>query len=648
MEIKILNLKLRNFKGVKELEINFDCKNTNIYGANATGKTTVFDAFKWLFFDKDSNDRKDFNIKTLDSDNNPIHFLEHEVEATLIIDGIDTTFKKVLQEKWVKKRGQTEQEFSGHETNYWIDEVPVKKKDYEEKINSLIPESLFKLITDPSYFNNQLKWTERRELLINISGANISDDEILDSKEEFKILKNNLDGRSIDDYKKVVQAKIKDLNKQKETIPVRIDELTNTLITEHEIDYEKIEKEKAEYNQQLQAIELEMTDVQAKAKENMRIADQLAAAKKELSDFKLKKETEYSQKYSSDLINLQNEKRVIESKIRYRQDEYSDRLLKIQQDQKRKAELYKKWDDVSNMKLEFDPNSFICPTCKREYETDKIEEMKKQFENNLNVHKKSEQDAINKEGQAINLRLDENTKAREQIQQELPELNNNLDEITNRIAELEKAKENDTSFDITSLPEYNNKISEIEKLEEKVKNLTNGDISYLQNRKLKISEEINKLNKILNEREIQEKTKERITELQNEEENISKKIQELEGEQYALEEFTKTKVELLENAINSKFEIVKFRLFDTQINGGLVECCDTLVNGVPYADVNNAHKILAGLDIINTLIKFYNTSAPIFIDNRESINKIYKIDTQIISLIVTTDSKLRIEVEEHE
>ena len=644
MEIKILNLKLRNFKGVKELEINFDCKNTNIYGANATGKTTVFDAFKWLFFDKDSNDRKDFNIKTLDSNNNPIHFLEHEVEATLIIDGIDTTFKKVLQEKWVKKRGQTEQEFSGHETNYWIDEVPVKKKDYEEKINSLIPESLFKLITDPSYFNNQLKWTERRELLINISGANISDDEILDSKEEFKILKNNLDGRSIDDYKKVVQAKIKDLNKQKETIPVRIDELTNTLITEHEIDYEKIEKEKAEYNQQLQAIELEMTDVQAKAKENMRIADQLAAAKKELSDFKLKKETEYSQKYSSDLINLQNEKRVIESKIRYRQDEDSDRLLKIQQDQKRKAELYKKWDDVSNMKLEFDPNSFICPTCKREYETDKIEEMKKQFENNLNVHKKSEQDAINKEGQAINLRLDENTKAREQIQQELPELNNNLDEITNRIAELEKAKVNDTSFDITSLPEYNNKISEIEKLEEKVKNLTNGDISYLQNRKLEISEEINKLNKILNEREIQEKTKERITELQNEEENISKKIQELEGEQYALEEFTKTKVEFLENAINSKFEIVRFRLFDTQINGGLVECCDTLVNGVPYADVNNAHKILAGLDIINTLIKFYNTSAPIFIDNRESINEIYKIDTQIISLIVTTDPKLRIEV----
>lgn len=644
MQIKIYSLKLKNFKGIKDLEIKFNCQNTNIYGANATGKTTVFDAFKWLFFDKDSNDRKDFNIKTLDSNNKPIHFLEHEVEAILVIDGVDMTFKKVLQEKWVKARGQSEREFSGHETNYWIDEVPVKKKDYEEKINSLIPESLFKLITDPSYFNNQLKWTERRELLINISGANISDEEILNSKEEFNVIRENLEGRSIDDYKKVVQAKIKELNKQKETIPIRIDELTNTLITEHEIDYKKVEIEKDELNKQLQVIETEMTDVQTKAKENMKIADQLSIAKKELSDFKLKKETEYSQRYSSDLINLQNEKRIIESKIRYRQDEDSERLLKIQQDQKRKEELYKKWDEVSNTKLEFDPNSFVCPACKREYDADRKQEIQKQFEDNLNLHIKNEQENINKEGQAINLRLDENAKAREKIQQEIPELNNKLNEINNKITEIEKAKENDNSFDVTSFPEYSNKIKEIEELEEKVKNLTNGDISYLQNKKAEINEEINKLNKILNEKETQDKTKQRIEELQNKEEEISKQIQELEGKQYALEEFTKTKVELLENAINSKFEIVKFRLFDTQINGGLIECCDTLVNGVPYADVNNAHKILAGLDIINTLIKFYNTSAPIFIDNRESINEIYPINTQIISLIVTTDTQLRIEV----
>lgn len=644
MEIKLFNLRLKNFKGIKELNIDFEGKNTNIYGANATGKTTIFDAFKWLFFDKDSNDRKDFNIKTLDKNNDPIHYLEHEVEATLIVDGQDITFKKMLQEKWVKKRGQEQQEFSGHETNYWIDEVPIKKKDYEEKINSLIPESLFKLITDPSYFNNQLKWTERRELLINISGTTISDDEILDTKEEFKTLKNNMQGRSIEDYKKVVQAKIKDLKQEKETIPVRIDELTNTLITEHDIDYDKIEKDKAKANEQLQQIETAMTDIQTKAAENMKITGELTKAKNELEDFKLKKQTEHSQKYSLELVNLENEKNLLESKIRNKQTEDSERKLKIEQDQEKKAELYKKWDEVSKLTLEFDPNSFICPTCKREYDTDKKEEIKKQFEDNFNSHKKSEQEAINKEGQTINIRLDENTKAREQLQKEIEGLNSKLKETNTKIEELEKAKEKNVDFDITSLPEYNEKIKEIEILEEKVKNITSGeDITNLQNRKIEINEEINKLNKTLNEKETQEKTKERIEELKDKEETISKNIQDLESQQFALEEFTKTKVELLENAINSKFEVVKFRLFDVQINGGLVECCDTLVNGVPYSDVNNAHKILAGLDIISTLIKFYNTSAPIFIDNRESINEIYNIDTQIISLIVTTDSKLRME-----
>lgn len=644
MEIKLYSLKLKNFKGIKEFQIDFNCKNTNIYGANATGKTTIFDAFKWLFFDKDSNDRKDFNIKTLDANNKPINFLEHEVEAILVVDGVNMTFKKILKEKWVKKRGQSEQEFSGHETEYYIDEVPIKKKDYEEKINSLIPESLFKLITDPSYFNNQLKWTERRELLINISGANITDDEILNSNEEFKILQDNLEGRTIEDYKKVLQAKVKELNKQKETIPVRIDELTNTLITEHEIDYSKVEKEKADYNKELQEIELKMTDVQAKTKENMNMANQLTIAKRELEEFKLQKEKEHLQRYSLDIANLESEKSILETKLRSKDTEDKDRLLRIEQDTKRKEELYKKWDEVTNEKLEFDPNSFICPTCKREYDSDKQEEMKKQFEDNFAAHKKSEQDSINAEGKAINIRIEENTKARETLGQEIKDTLNKLEDINKKLEELKAERDKNQTFDVTTLPEYTEKHKQVVDLEEKVNNLTSEDISQFQNRKTEISEEINKLDKTLNERDTQIKTKERIAELESQEEQIATQIQELEGQQFAIEEFTKAKVELLENAINSKFELVKFRLFDTQINGGLVECCDTLVNGVPYADVNNAHKILAGLDIINTLIKFYNTSAPIFIDNRESINEIYNIDTQIISLIVTTDSKLRIEV----
>lgn len=644
MQIKISNLKLKNFKGIKNLEINFEGKNANIYGKNATGKTTVFDAFKWLFFDKDSSDRKDFNIKTLDENNKPIHFLEHEVEAILLIDGVDMTFKKMLKEKWVTKRGETQQEFSGHETSYWIDEVPVKKKDYEEKINSLVPESLFKLITDPLYFNKQLKWQERREILTNISGNQITDEEILNANEEFKTLQQNLNGRSIEDYNKVVTSKIKDLNKEKEKIPIRIDELTNTLITEHDINYEELEKEKANCKVEIQKIDAEMTDIQTRAKENMKKADQLAAAKNELNTLKLKLETEHSKQQSEATIKLESEKAILESRKRNLAAELEERKQKVENAESSKQELYKKWDELLNTKLEFDPNSFICPTCKREYPAEKKEELKGAFINNFNEHKESEKQRINKEGQALNSVIEENRNKIEEIQETIQKTEKELLDINTKLEENAKEQSNIGPFDVTKLPQYQEKIKQVEELQTAISKIVQSDTTEISNKKAKLVDQINEIDKKLNERDTQEKTKARIEELEAEEESISQKVQELEAQQYQIEEFTKTKVELLENAINSNFEIVRFRLFDTQINGGLVECCDTLVNGVPYADVNNAHKILAGLDIIKTLSRFYNTSAPIFIDNRESINSLHTISAQIISLIVTTDFQLRIEV----
>lgn len=644
MEIRIYNLRLKNFKGIKELDIVFGGKDANIYGRNATGKTTIFDAFKWLFFDKDSNDRKDFNIKTLDENNNPIHYLEHEVEATLIVDGQDINFKKMLKEKWVKKRGQEQQEFSGHETSYWIDEVPIKKKDYEEKINSIIPENLFKLITDPLFFNNQMSWKERRELLIHISGSTITDEQILSSNSEFSILKDNLEGRTIEDYSKVLYAKIKELNNEREKIPVRIDELTKTLITEHNIDYEELEKQKSVLNDELKTIETEMMDIQARAKENIKKADQLGIVKNELNNLKFRLEVEHNNKYSQDMMNLQNEKVLVENKLRNNREEYENCIQKIEQDTSRKTVLYQKWDEVNKLTLEFDPDTFICPTCKRVLETEQIEEKKKEMELNFNNHKKMEKDAINTEGQTINVRVQENTIKKEQLQTEIKQLEERLNKICTELENAEKQKSGIEDFDVTSLPEYQEKLKEVEKLQEFVNQMVTDDTTEIQNKKSNIIENINNIDKQLNERNVQEKTKARIEELEKQEEEIAQKVQELESQQFQIEEFTKTKVELLENAINSNFEIVNFRLFKTQINGGLEECCDTLVNGVPYSDVNNAHKIIAGLDIIKTLTKFHNRTAPIFIDNRESINDLCPIDTQVISLVVTDDATLRMEV----
>lgn len=112
------------------------------------------------------------------------------------------------------------------------------------------------------------------------------------------------------------------------------------------------------------------------------------------------------------------------------------------------------------------------------------------------------------------------------------------------------------------------------------------------------------------------------------------------------EEFIRTKVELLEGSINNKFAgSISFKLFNKQINGGLNECCEATVNGVPFSNANTASQINAGLSIVNTLCNHFDVQAPIFIDNAESVNKIGETDSQLIKLIVSLDNTLKVEVE---
>ncbi|MBO0558966.1 hypothetical protein EXQ37_03785 [Clostridium botulinum] len=152
------------------------------------------------------------------------------------------------------------------------------------------------------------------------------------------------------------------------------------------------------------------------------------------------------------------------------------------------------------------------------------------------------------------------------------------------------------------------------------------------------------IDKLLATEEINNKNKNRIAELEDLEKELSSKIAKLEGQEILAEEFIRTKVELLEEKVNSKFKYVKFKMFKDQINGGLEECCEPLVGGVPFtSNLNTAAKINAGIDIINTLSRFYGVRAPIFIDNRESVNKLIETDSQIINLFVSEDKELRIE-----
>ena len=644
MEIKLMKMKLRNFKGIKDLEINFEGKNTNIYGANATGKTTIFDAFKWVFFNKDSSNRTKFSIKTLDKDNKVIHFLEHEVEIVLNIDGINTTFKKMYIENWVKHRGQEEQELSSHENKYWIDDVPVIQKEFNERVNNLIPESLFKMITDPLYFNETMSEDERKEVLMSIANINTNDEEIMSRYEEYKTILDNLNGRTINGYTKVLKEGIKKLNENKKYIPIRIDELSKGLITNEETDYTKLENEKNNLNKQIDALDEELTNIEIIAQRNAQKVGNLTGKKQELRELQFKLEIENSNKYSSKVIKLENEKSITEGRIRNTSSELKQLLIENEKQEIEINKLREEWYQAENEQLEIDERNFICPTCAREYPEERINEIREKAKQDFNKKQEDKKNNINENGQARKIIVEKNKLRISELEDNLKKYNDELTEINSKLKENEENQKNVKPFDINEVPEYKEKLAEIEKLQKEVDELVSGDTTLIKTRKAEIKAKYDEIDKLLKAKEEQENIKSRIKEYEDEEVEISNKINELEHQVFLIEKFSKLKVDLFENAINSHFSLVKFKLLTENMNGAIEETCIATVDGVPFNDINNAKKITAGLDIINTLAKFKGKSAPIFIDNRESINELYNIDTQIISLIVTNDPVLRIEV----
>jgi DNA repair exonuclease SbcCD ATPase subunit len=659
MEIKILNLKINNFKGIKKLEVNFG-QTTNIYGENATGKTTIFDAFTWLLFDKDSSNKKDFNIKTLDKNGQTIHGLEHSVEAQLEVDERPLNLRKVYTEKWVKQRGAAEKVFSGHETNYWINEVPVKKNEYQSKINSLIDENIFKLITSPSFFNQSLDWRDRRKTLLEIVG-DVSDQDVIDSKKELSRLSTLLQDKTLEELRTMIAGQKKRSNGQLKSIPIRIDELGRSIpILDTDVDYKGLEQEKKDLQIIVNNLEKDLTDQRKIAldlmnnfkKKQANIAskrNELNRLETEIIKESYKKANELQRRKEHNEITLESHKSAIKNseKSIKQNNELIDKI------NNKLAELRTEYSNIVKETFEApDRDNFICPTCKQLLPDESIEKQIKTLEENFLADKMSRLENINRIGKAeaekIN-DLKESIKKYEENISKYTEADELLRKDLLAIEEelkLEEAKAKQVNYE--SDERYQALKSEIKALEEEFENTDTSyevDASDLINKKQNCSNKISEINKILNNKQVISDTKKRIAELEKEQMDIANKVLDLEGQEYLAEQFIRTKVDMLESRINDKFSQVNFKMFNEQINGALVECCDTLIKGVPFQDANNAAKINAGVDIINTLTAHYKITAPIFVDNREAVNKLIPTDSQVINLIVSDDKVLRVEAE---
>lgn len=647
--IKLLNLKLTNFKGIKSFELKPNGQNIIVFGDNATGKTTLFDAFVWLLFDKDSHNQKDFSIKTM-VDGKVQHNLNHEVEAEFLVDNQILTLKKVFTEKWTKKRGSVAKEFTGHTTDYFINGVPRKKKEYTDKVDEIVDEDVFKLLTSPSYFNEQLHWKERRATLLSIAG-DISDEDVISSNKNLTKLSEILGKRSIDDHKKVIAAQRKTINDELERIPIRIDEINRNMPNVEGLSQSAIKTLIDKLNAEIDEKNAKISD--------LRNGGGVNELKMQISDIDLmisKVRNEHEQQGQTEVYKLQAKVQEEESNVRLLNAEIENQkyLIELKKDkiselEKQANKKRKEWSDVNESTFEHEQEC-ICPTCGQDLPQEQLDEARDKALNNFNRTKAETLEKIIKEGKSIKaqqLELIEQVEILERdlikAQDQLEVKKADLEKIQTKLKEVQqevKPIESNTTYMhlVGQKQELNEKIASILTDNQVAIKGVETEIIELKTKLLTAQENLAKLNTL-------EKSKERISELEAQEKSLAVEFERLEEELYLAEEFIRTKVNMLTDKINSKFKYARFKLFEEQINGGLTEVCETTYKGVPYSSgLNNAARINVGLDIINTLSKNYGVQAPIFIDNAESVTSLIDIESQIISLIVSEkDKELRVE-----
>lgn len=652
-KVTLKSLTLTNFKGEQSRTTVFDPLSTMIAGDNGLGKSRHFDAFIWLLFGKDKEGRDNFEVKTR-IDGEELHNVECSVVGVLDVDGEEISLKRELSEKWVKPRGQVESVLKGNETLCWVNDVPMKVGEYQQRVKSIIDETVFKLITNPAFFFT-LKWQDQRDILFQLAGT-VDDNEIASTNPAFAELLDRLSGKSLADFKKELSARKKRLKADLEEIQPRIDQ-THKLMPES-TDFDVIEAEIAGIDKEIADIERAISDVAERTRQ------QYEAVQKKQGEINSLKSRQQkilfdAQSASKEEAHKANSKRNdLLAQIRTLTAETEGgevRALYLKKSnlnaeaEKLTAEadaLRKKWYEVNATEY---TSKTTCAHCGQELP----DSMKSEALNMFKSHKQGELDAINEKGKGIKEQID---LAISRIQKLEADIVRESDILNNKKAELEilnselgaitEVKEEEVKPE--NIKEYTDLARQIADLEAELKACegqvhTDSTEAY-QAKKKELSVTRDGLMAKLSDRGRIEQFTQQIADLEARGKELAQQIADAEREEYTITQFNKAKIYECEKRINSMFSLVTFKLFDYNIEDSKkenpIECCIPLVRGRYYASTNTADQVNAGIDVINTLSQFHGVSAPIFIDGRESVNEILATESQIINLVVTTDKEL--------
>ena len=659
--IIIKSIHMVNFRAFLDKKIEFNSNEINIKGMNATGKSTIAIAFNWLLFGKDQFGRTDFEVKHLTESGDPLHQVDTEVSAKLLVgeDSLNmhkVALKKVFHEKWTKPKGKAIPVFSGHETLYYWNEVPVTMREYNTKIeNELCPEDLFRLLTNPLRFPT-MPWQAQRKLLFEIAG-DVSDTEVASQKKAWAELFNKINGRkTLEEYRREIAMEKRKTKDDLDKIPARIDEVAKTIPVVEE-DWAAIEKNINEKSDSIKTIDKEISDISASMEKQFEQyrSKQIEINKKRstLQSIELKWQNNISDKLTN-LLAKENENKIRIKDIDDELQRIDRSVANLDQEkqgmEKDRDELRRQYHEIVKEKeVFFLDKEFVCPTCKRPLDADDIDAKKKELMAQYNTNKVERVNKNISQGKDLTCQIDN-------ISKKITEYNEKVDHLKKELSGLEELIKTGEGIIISTLdeknkwkeacnndPEYQKILSEIKELEKTITNVpVRVDISVQTEAKETLRAEIKDLIQRLNNKEFFERSKKRVIELEQEQKRLAQLLADLEKTEFNISDFVRAKVGVVEEKINDMFTMVKFKMFNQQVNGELAETCEIMVDGIPWAELNNAMKINSGIDVMKTLSEYYNMYPPCWIDNAEAINEIIPMDTQTIKMYVTNDKTLTI------
>lgn len=656
-QIKLQKISLVNFKGIKSLDLDFSDGDTLVCGENGSGKTTVFDAFLWCMFGKDSTNRSDsnFNLKTLDADGMPILRLEHSVTCLLSVDGKEIKLQRGYKEVWTKPRGTTEETLTNHKTEFYVNDVKLgTKKEYESTIAEIIDEDVFRMITNPFAFTS-LSADRQKEMLLDMAGA-VTDEELAAMNPAFVSLMAEISGKPLATFLKEISAKKKACKDVLAVIPSQIQTAQN-LMPEAE-DWDALQ---AEINAKLEEMHQVDEQIADKAKLNDAEYQRKAQLQATISDAKMElneaknavkfKATAGRQQALSEIKEMEYKIQGKNQDLSYKQRTMADLQTEYAKIGEALENLRADYRTISARVISFSEDQFVCPTCKRQLEIEDIEA--KQAELTANFNREKAQDLMDNQekGKALRAKYEGVAAKINVCKSELAQILEGVKADEAKLAELKAAIPEAVNVEALiaadkGCVDLQNEITELEnQLKVEAKPV---DVTDLRARKVSVNDALQALYKRAAKRDQIKRAEDEIKALEEKQMSNNQALADLENWEFQATAFQKAKDEELLKRINGLFQFVSFSFVSAQLNGGEKLTCVCTVNGTPYPDVNNAGKINAGLDIINAICNAKGVCAPIFVDNAESVNEIQPTLSQKILLYVSNDSQLTVKSNRYE